>query len=368
MSFVQKFGQPVKRSGVENYLRYTLISFACSVIATRLFLSLTDYPSIGNGHLHIAHVLWGGLLLFSAAILPLIFSNRWIYSLISILAGGGLGLFIDEVGKFITQSNDYFYPPAMPIIYASFLLLLLVYFRLRTPTIQNPRADLYESLDDIQEILDHDLDEREYDKLSQHLKNVIQNSTDPEYKKLATALLHFLNSGAIQIVPVKTGLRRRGLDLAKTFETRFLGYKVTTILTTLCLLTVSLSSLYDLYLFTRSIFRPAYLDQLILKLVNQNQIAQSISEVWFLIRLGLEGVVGILLLVATYFFLKKNEKKGLALARFGLLVSLTMVNLLVFYVDQFRAVSNTLIQFLLLLVINHYRKRFLPYHTIGTNP
>ncbi|MFN2236595.1 MAG: hypothetical protein ACK2U1_20385, partial [Anaerolineales bacterium] len=54
--------KPVKREGAEKYLLYTLLSFAVSVVLTRLFLEITGYPKLGNSELHIAHVLWGGLL------------------------------------------------------------------------------------------------------------------------------------------------------------------------------------------------------------------------------------------------------------------------------------------------------------------
>ena len=93
----------------------TLISFAFSVGGTRLFLEVLGYPQLGGGQLHIAHVLWGGLFLFVASLLPLILINRWGLRLSALLAGFGIGLFIDEVGKFITQTNDYFYPAAAPI-------------------------------------------------------------------------------------------------------------------------------------------------------------------------------------------------------------------------------------------------------------
>ncbi len=37
-----------------------------TVIATRVYLELTGYPQLGNSVLHIAHALWGGLLLIIA--------------------------------------------------------------------------------------------------------------------------------------------------------------------------------------------------------------------------------------------------------------------------------------------------------------
>src|SRR6476619_4503640 len=118
--------QPVRRAGARQHVLVTLLSFASSVILTRLFLQLTGYPQLGGGTLHIAHVLWCGLLLFAASILPLVFANRWVYTLTALLSGAGVGLFIDEVGKFITQGNDYFFPAAAPVIYASFLLTVLL--------------------------------------------------------------------------------------------------------------------------------------------------------------------------------------------------------------------------------------------------
>ena len=129
----------VRRNSAEWYMLLTLLSFAASVTLTRLFLSLTGYPQIGGGELHIAHVLWGGVLLYFGALLPLVFSNRGVYASGAILAGIGVGLFIDEVGKFITASNDYFFPIAAPIIYIFFLfsIILLLHIRRSVYTPQN---------------------------------------------------------------------------------------------------------------------------------------------------------------------------------------------------------------------------------------
>src|SRR5512133_108093 len=155
---IRSVRSPVKREGAERYILLSLVSFALSVIVTRTFLQMTGYPQIGNGTLHIAHVLWGGLLLFIASLLPLIFANRWMLNLSAILSGVGVGLFIDEVGKFITQTNDYFYPPAAPIIYAFFLLTLLLYLMVRRPKEHTPRGMMYRVMEDLTEVLARDLD------------------------------------------------------------------------------------------------------------------------------------------------------------------------------------------------------------------
>src|SRR3989337_870198 len=144
---------PVRRHGAESYLLATLLSFAASLSLTRLFLNLSGFPQLGNQQIHIAHVLWGGLLLFIAALLPLIYANRRLYSATAVLAGVGVGLFIDEGGEFITQTNDYFYPPAAPITYAFFLICVLVYLQINRTLSRHPRAELYAALEMMEDVL-----------------------------------------------------------------------------------------------------------------------------------------------------------------------------------------------------------------------
>lgn len=108
-----------------------LIGFGGAVLGTRAFLALTGYPQVGGGTLHISHALWGGLSLFVAALVPLLVVNRAALLGAALLAGIGTGLFIDEVGKFITADNDYFFPAAAPIAYAAFLIGVWLYVRAR---------------------------------------------------------------------------------------------------------------------------------------------------------------------------------------------------------------------------------------------
>src|SRR5674476_319648 len=89
--------RPVKRYRSERYVLISLVAFALTVVALRGILKLTGYAQIGGDSVHIAHVLWGGLALFGAALLLLAVSNRWALVLGAVLSGGGVGLFIDEV-------------------------------------------------------------------------------------------------------------------------------------------------------------------------------------------------------------------------------------------------------------------------------
>jgi hypothetical protein len=131
------------RKGAERGLLLVIVSFTITVVGTRWYLQATGYPQIGGGELHVAHMLWGGLLLVIAALLALVVDARWVPTVGAILTGVGTGLFIDEVGKFITASNDYFYPLAAPLIYGLLLALILVFLVLRrrddaSPVVETP--------------------------------------------------------------------------------------------------------------------------------------------------------------------------------------------------------------------------------------
>ncbi len=159
----------VFRTDAANNLLLTLLSFAASITVTRAFLYLTGYPQVGGGEIHIAHVLWGGLIMFLALLILLLYSNRHIHTFAACLSGIGVGLFIDEVGKFITQENDYFYPIAAPIIYVFFLLTLLVYIIVRRSRKPDARALMYQVFEELDEYLDHDLSTEEAAKIEDKL-------------------------------------------------------------------------------------------------------------------------------------------------------------------------------------------------------
>jgi hypothetical protein len=88
---------------------------------------MTGYPRIGSGPLHVAHLLWGGLLMLAALVVLLSVLGKRTKRWAAALGGLGFGLFIDELGKFLTSDNDYFFQPTIALIYVVFIVLFLVF-------------------------------------------------------------------------------------------------------------------------------------------------------------------------------------------------------------------------------------------------
>ncbi len=103
-----------------------LFSAVATVLATRAFLAATGYPQVGGGNLHVAHVLWGGLLMGAAIVALVIVPGSPVKMRGALVGGIGFGLFIDEVGKFLTKDVDYFFQPAIAVMYVVFVGFYLV--------------------------------------------------------------------------------------------------------------------------------------------------------------------------------------------------------------------------------------------------
>jgi hypothetical protein len=358
MQRVNRVRKPVKRFGAERLLLITLLSFAASVSLTRLFLQLTGYPKLGSGGFHIAHVLWGGLLLFFAALLPLVLSNRWAYDISALLTGVGVGLFIDEVGKFITQNNDYFYPPAAPIIYAFFLITVLIYIHVRRPSVREPRTELYYSLDAMEEILDHDLDMHERDQLEARLEYIASKTEqNPELASLAVELQSFLQSQLIFILPNQPTWLKRYQTRISLWASRHINRSRIRISIVVGLgVSGILALLKWIEFLNRSLGADSMQQAFLVEMAAATSRLTPAGTYWFIARLILEGVVGIILLAGSILIIGKKVRLGMNLGYYGLLFSLTTVNLLLFYFDQFSTILIAMIQFFVLMEMLYYRK------------
>jgi hypothetical protein len=358
--FANRIRRPVERDGAAFYVLLTLLSFALSVVLTRLFLQLTGYPQLGGATLHIAHLLWGGLLLFIGALAMLIFTNRWVYRFGAILTGIGVGLFIDEVGKFITRTNDYFYPPAAPIIYAFFLLMVLLYLQIRRPRNRTARTELYRVFDTLEEVLERDLDDMEHERLTARLEFVAKHAEYPEQAHLAKELLRFIHSEHVALVERKPGWGERSISKLIALDERWITkWRLKTVLIG-GLGTLGLWAVQDLVKWLLAFFSPQQLERSLLNLANAGRLTGNTTLRWLEASVSLQAACGIVVLVGTVLLLLNRDKRAVSVSFFGLLLFLTMTNLLEFYFDQFSTVGPAMVEFALLLLLIHYRRRFIP--------
>ncbi len=126
MKKLKLINNPIRRYDSVQKLEWFLISAVVMILVIRTQLWLTNYPQLGGSGLHIAHLLYGGIFMLIAIWIGLIYLNRGGRTASAIIGGIGFGFFIDELGKFITEDNDYFYKPAAGIIYIVFIVLFLI--------------------------------------------------------------------------------------------------------------------------------------------------------------------------------------------------------------------------------------------------
>lgn len=160
--YVHRFlGTPVRSVAAQTLIETFLVICVLTVLVIRFFLILTGYPQLGGNGLHIAHLLWGGALLGVALIVCVALitrASRWVAA---VLGGIGFGLFIDEIGKFVTSDNDYFFHPTFALIYVALVLIWLGMRILVTRKKLTRGESLANALDLLKEASTRDLNEDE---------------------------------------------------------------------------------------------------------------------------------------------------------------------------------------------------------------
>jgi hypothetical protein len=159
-----------------DQLELFLVSAITSLLAVRFYLHLVGYPQVGSGNFHIAHMLWGGFLMLAGLTISLAFLGARTLRLTAVLGGVGFGVFIDELGKFITKDNNYFFHPTIGIIYAVFIALYLVFnFVSRTEKLSSREYQL-NALAQLEEAIIHDMDPYEKRRVARLIAKADQHS------------------------------------------------------------------------------------------------------------------------------------------------------------------------------------------------
>lgn len=329
---------PVKRHRAERYVLVSLITFAVTVIVLRTILWTTGYPQMGDDTVHIAHVVWGGLGLFAGSIVLLVLSNRWALVLGAVLSGGGVGLFIDEVGKFVTRSNDYFSPVAVPIIYGLFLLILLVYLHVRRPPSRDTRAEMHRAFEQMGGVLDGTTRPADLDALAHRLQVIRDSGEDETITALATSMRAFVEARKTR-EPTQPFSRRHVLVAqVKRFGQRLRTQRRVRMLLVPALAACELSGIVAMAMPEWS---------------GAGSASQSPA---FTTGLVLQGGVGLAALAGVVLLASGRYKAGMSLVFGSLVVGLTFGNLLVLYQDLGRGLFLALVQWTALTIALSYRR------------
>lgn len=147
------------------------ITAITTILVIRFYLKVTGYPQIGGSTLHISHLVPGTILMLVSVMVLLAAVNRAARGFAAVLAGVGFGLIWDELGKFITKDNNYFFHATPGLIYLTFVVLYLVvrYSAQRRFTQNDYMANV---LDLLKDASIKDLDTREYEHAKQLMAHV----------------------------------------------------------------------------------------------------------------------------------------------------------------------------------------------------
>lgn len=342
----------IRREFADQYLENVIVAFAVTLLGIRLFLELTGYPQIGGGGLHIAHAIWGGLFLMVAALLALLFRNHTLLNLSSVLTGIGWAFFIDEVGKFITADNDYFFRPAAPLIYLTFLALWFV--ATRVPWGDDLHAQIYHVLDRFEEVIEASVDPDDLTMIKERLVQLSQDRKDSVTDELARALLHFVESEDIRTREAQPsrlsrlwGRTRRSVDgYLMSAQARRTGFP-------LALALYGFVLLLNLGAHLLALWRPDWAGTLLAGL-DVDPLSSPANTFLFGLMNALRIVVVLHLWVAAL-RLRFGRSSGWQVAHRGLVLSVIAADVIAFYFSQFSAATIAVVDVLLLNAVNHVR-------------
>ncbi|MFJ4651928.1 hypothetical protein ACIP5Y_11720 [Nocardia sp. NPDC088792] len=343
------------RPGSGRLVTIMAVCFGMTVVITRLYLMASGYPKIGGSTYHIAHALFGGLLLVISCLIMFLFASRGTITAAAVLSGIGLGLFIDEVGKFITTNNNYFFPLAAPIIYLAFLLIVLV---ARWAAHSRPRPPALILADITEEVglsVGKPIRADQRNELLNRLDNLDRDGFSPDMVQLYDALESYLRTTHEDPHPSRLtrlrALANRVLD--DLLPRRVLAGVLITVLIFHALWTL-LRLVLAIVAFTGRRSPWPVLNHFL----DHYQHHGDKALVGLAIAAGAEVLVGLGCAIGASAWLRGHAEIGVRLGIWSSILSLTVVNVLASYFSQFLTVFTAIAEALLLWLLIRYRTRY----------
>ncbi|MGH7570454.1 MAG: hypothetical protein ACREMK_01235 [Gemmatimonadota bacterium] len=325
-----------------DHLEMFVVSAVTAILAIRLFLHLTGYPQIGGEEFHIAHLLWGGLLMLLGFVIVLAFLGEARLRAAAVLGGLGFGTFIDEVGKFVTRDSDYFFEPAVAIMYVTFVSLLIAGHLIHGRGEYSGLEYLLNALREMEELARHDLDEVEAGRARRYLEQ--SEPGHPLVAGLMTAL-HVVELRPPRPTAFTVGRERLRALYRKLVRLPWFDRAI--ILVFVGQLAVKL--LYGaLLVYTVGLRHDEVLDWRFMGWAAERTLDLSGAE---MAQLVASGVAGVFVLLGVTRVLKGNRLAAFHMFERAILVSILLVQVFSFYQEQFAALVELLGNLSLLVLV-----------------
>ena len=324
------------------YLEIFLVTAVVAVLGIRIFLRLAGYPRLAHGQLHIAHVLWGGLLMLAAIIVLLTFLSKTAHRMASAMAGFGFGTFIDEVGKFVSADNNYFYAPAIALIYVTFVLTALAIHAIRKRSEYSRREYLVNALRIMEELALHGLDEEDRDLALLYLSR-----SDPNHPLVPAA--RDLISRAELIPSSRPGFFTQSKSAIREFyrgATRLPGFPAT--ITAFFVIQLGVSLAYAVVL----VFRFGFGWDGFERVSPLAHVAARLQNLTFVegMQLASSLLAGVFTLLGVI-RIRKSRLRAFEMFERSMLVSMLFTQVFSFYQEQFSALAGLLVEAVILIGI-----------------
>ncbi|MCJ0904916.1 hypothetical protein [Rhodococcus sp. ARC_M6] len=310
--------------------RFEVFLFAsvATVLVTRGYLAAMGYPQIGGGGLHVAHVLWGGLLMAVAIVMTAITEGSRIRARTCLIGGIGFGLFIDEVGKFVTSDVNYFYQPAIAIMYVVFVLFYLIAREIVIRRGLNDRHRLVIGSRALSDLALGQLDEVHY----HHALRVLDGIRDPELADLAGSIKTGLHSHT----PTGGGVESQLTNWRNSVSTRLtavLGHRIVRRIVLALFIVEALGSIAT---------------AVIAMFTKVEIVAEDVSDLVVLLSTATSTI---LVILGVWFLFRNRYLRALRLLRASIVISLLVTQVYLFTQDQFGALTGFVLSLFMLAVL-----------------
>jgi hypothetical protein len=285
---------------------------------------ITDYPQLQGAGLHIAHLLWGGFFMLIALLLLFSFVGRGVLTMSSILGGIGFGAFIDELGKFITSDNNYFFQPTIALLYLVFIMIYLISKLITNRRNVSQKEYLINSLEMVSDAVLNDLDTDEKKRALIYLKKCDQEN----------ALVIFLTTFIKKVDSIPVARPSIIVRIKHALSTLYFRGANLILVTRMVVTILLIQAVLDIYsAITVIIFRPSV----------------SVGEVGILAS----SSVAALLVITGLLIFPSSKLNAFKFFKIAILFSLLVTQFFTFYQEQFRALVGFAMNVILLAVIDY---------------